>query len=318
MTGTIIHCYLSEARIYENLNDPSNAEHSRVEALNFQLEFCGYADSLIRGDSSYPASSMVTELKIAPDDVQEPGRWTPLHRRLKTAGDTAGGILQQAVIPGWVKKIKDKGKDPERPKPMNMPEHLDKQRKTLDERISELEKQVILTTFELCHVQTTGLDLVFFGGKEGLFSVDGLTGELVNCFNTDSTVVSQPIVSGNTVLFGCHDGKLYAVDIETWKERWQLQTGVSTWNGFAVTDGFVYVNLDDNCLCSVAVDTGEERWRFDVRGRIQSAPVISDGTVYFGTTSGRILALDVITGSQKWSYDKKDFRSGQIAVWRRI
>jgi hypothetical protein len=320
MAGTITHCYKAEARIFENLNDFPNAERSRVEGLNFQLDFCEYAGSLVRGESSYLGSGLVKELKIAPKELHVSGRMKPLHRRLKTV---ASGLKDIGEAIQFKKNLDEM-------EPAHMPKPLAKRWNYLHERLSELEKRVVCRTFELCEIQTPGKaaplmvgpgpsrkDLILFGGKDGLFAVEITTGEPVECFKTSTAVVTQPLVSGSTVLFGCHGGKLHAIDIETWTERWSLQTGVNTWYGFTLGDGVVCLNLNDNCLCSLSLDSGKMNWEFHSQGRIQAAPAISNGTVYFGTLDGKVFALDLQTGQQKWAYDKKDWRCGHVAVWQR-
>jgi len=74
---------------------------------------------------------------------------------------------------------------------------------------------------------------------------------LFDRFRTDATIRSSPVVAGDVIYFGSDDGNLYAVDLETFEERWRFRTGGEVRSSPAIGDGVVYVGSRDGYLYAV-------------------------------------------------------------------
>jgi len=139
----------------------------------------------------------------------------------------------------------------------------------------------------------------------------------------------QPVIAGGTLYFGSSaDGKVYALDAATGKERWAFFTGAPVRFAPAVGKQRVFVVSDDGFLYCLATADGELLWK--KRGgpeermllgndRMVSAwpgrggPVLVNDVVYFAAgiwpSDGIYLhALDAATGKVVWTND----RSGSI------
>src|SRR5215207_4216641 len=71
----------------------------------------------------------------------------------------------------------------------------------------------------------------------------------------------HPVVAGGSVYFGSSaDGKVYALDAATGKERWAFFTDSPVRFAPVVAQGRVFVVSDDGCLYCLAADDGKLQW----------------------------------------------------------
>jgi outer membrane protein assembly factor BamB len=132
-------------------------------------------------------------------------------------------------------------------------------------------------------------------------------------FDPFDVFLSSPAVVGGVVYFGSGDGRVYAVDTASGRERWRVQTGDVVHASPAVVGGLVYVGSWDGDLYALDARTGQERWRFrggrdDVihnQVGFQSSPAVADGVVYVGCRDSKLYALDAATGRERWRYDNE-------------
>ncbi len=134
----------------------------------------------------------------------------------------------------------------------------------------------------------------------------------------------QPVATADTVFFGSSaDGKLYALDAATGKERWTFFTDAPIRFAPVLWEGRVFVASDDGVLYCLAAKTGDVLWRKQGgprrdmvlgHGRMMSrwpargGPAIRDDVLYFGAgiwaAEGIYLyALEAETGKVKWVND---------------
>ncbi|HEU4332966.1 MAG TPA: PQQ-binding-like beta-propeller repeat protein [Candidatus Eisenbacteria bacterium] len=121
---------------------------------------------------------------------------------------------------------------------------------------------------------------------------------------------SSPAVAGGKVYFGCGDGNVYAVDVETGLLQWKFPTGGVVHASPAVVNGVVYVGSWDSKLYAIDAETGQERWAFKTgedpvahnQVGFQSSPAVVGGVVYVGCRDAHVYAVDAATGRRKWDY----------------
>jgi outer membrane protein assembly factor BamB len=83
--------------------------------------------------------------------------------------------------------------------------------------------------------------------RTGVFPSNGPTtlNELAWKFKTDGMVNSSPAVADGVVYVGSGDGRLYALDARTGKEKWSFNTGGEVFSSPAVADGVVYAGVSE-------------------------------------------------------------------------
>jgi outer membrane protein assembly factor BamB len=122
--------------------------------------------------------------------------------------------------------------------------------------------------------------------------------------------LSSPVVHDGVVYFGSSDGNLYAIDANTGKQKWQLQTGGIIHSSPAFNDNTIYVGSWDTYMYAADVATGAIKWKFKTGSDtayhllegIQASPLLYDGLLYFGARDGYFYALNAATGALAWKY----------------
>jgi len=133
--------------------------------------------------------------------------------------------------------------------------------------------------------------VVYFGGGNKLYALDAQSGRKRWDFQTSGQIFSCPAVSDGVVYFGCNDGFLYAVDSTSGQEKWDFQTDDEVTSSPVVSDGVVYFGSWDTYLYALDTQTGQEKWKFKTGDEVHSSPAISAGVVYFGSNDGYLYAV---------------------------
>jgi polyvinyl alcohol dehydrogenase (cytochrome) len=150
--------------------------------------------------------------------------------------------------------------------------------------------------------------------------------------DTDEAASSQPAVVGDTLFVGARNGRFYALDAATGKEKWVFDTRTVTGetaqrnllrDGPAVAGGLVVFGDFEGFVYAVEAATGKLRWATEADPHplaiLTGSPTIHDGRVYIGVSSnevftaispsypccqfrGSLLALDLQTGRPAWRY----------------
>ena len=176
-----------------------------------------------------------------------------------------------------------------------------------------------------------GTQRVFFGTRDGRFhALDAATGDVRWRLATGPDLpwpwghesgdvyTSSPVHVDGTVIFGSGDGRVYALDARTAKERWRASTGGRVRSSPAVADGRVYVGSADGRVYAFDLATGTLKWRHDTEGvqldsrnfgydrrTVQSSPAVAGGAVFVGARDGFLYAIDAATGQLRWRFDHK-------------
>jgi outer membrane protein assembly factor BamB len=124
-------------------------------------------------------------------------------------------------------------------------------------------------------------------------------------YSTRGWLTANPVVSGNSVLFGGYDLYLHCVDRQTGKEIWKSPTAASVVAAPAVANGCVYFTAENSRVHCVDLETGKRIWMYRMDPAAEGvtclcAPLVSDKMVILGSTTGFVFALDAISGEFKW------------------
>jgi outer membrane protein assembly factor BamB len=136
--------------------------------------------------------------------------------------------------------------------------------------------------------------VVYFPTSDGtqFKALNADTGALLWRAVNKAVSFSSPMIAGDAVYFGAHDGWLRALDLKTGAERYAFQTDGSKANAakYVKPDGTINYPVVysspaglDGTLAGID--------RMHSLGSILSSPVIVDGVAYFGSTDGKIYAV---------------------------
>jgi len=145
-------------------------------------------------------------------------------------------------------------------------------------------------------------------------------------FKTEGAVISSPAIADGTAYFGSTDHRLYAVDLQTGRERWKFKTESRVTSSPAVANGRVYFPSYDSQFYALDAASGQPVWKFKTEGERRfaakhlhgaepaaelmpdpfdfylSSAVVANGAVYFGSGDGNVYALDAANGNLKWKF----------------
>ncbi|MFZ5831367.1 MAG: PQQ-binding-like beta-propeller repeat protein [Planctomycetota bacterium] len=106
-----------------------------------------------------------------------------------------------------------------------------------------------------------------------------------------------PVTSGNTVVVGCQDGAIEALDLRSGQRLWRARTGGRIQSSLTIWEDRVFAGSADGFVYAFALDDGRELWRLRVApeaGRIMLFDQLGSRWPVLGTpmvVNGRLLAL---------------------------
>jgi outer membrane protein assembly factor BamB len=101
-------------------------------------------------------------------------------------------------------------------------------------------------------------------------------------------------------LLGTRDGWLHAVRADG-TLAWELR-GAGAFGPPAVAGDTVYVGSTDGHLYAIAIQTGKERWRYRSEEDLSTLPAVADGLVVVASLQDTLFAVDARTGVWKWHH----------------
>jgi outer membrane protein assembly factor BamB len=139
--------------------------------------------------------------------------------------------------------------------------------------------------------------------------LDAKTGRVIWKRPLPGRAESSPLVLGDSVYFGCEDGKLYSVSTRNGRVRWATQLGGSVKAAPAYRDGILYVGDYGGYMNAVRASDGKLIWQsgslgpgFAASGEFYSTPAVAFGRVYAGNNDGRVYSYDQKDGTLAWSH----------------
>ena len=114
-----------------------------------------------------------------------------------------------------------------------------------------------------------------------------------------------PVVEGDLVLAGFHDGSLVGLTAETGERQWQRRVGEGRYPDLLgaplMVGSDVIVAGFSEPLMSLNLETKNVRWRIDAGGT--TAPVVDREWIVHGGTDGRLRSVDQLTGAPRWVWE---------------
>jgi glucose dehydrogenase len=154
--------------------------------------------------------------------------------------------------------------------------------------------------------------------KHRLYIVNLVPGHIVKLNASNGKIIwkkrlpnraeSSPLVVGNSVYFGCEDGKLYSVSTVNGNVRWSTQLSGPVKAAPAYYGGRLYVGDYGGSMNSVDAQTGKLIWSTGSLGtgisggEFYSTPAVAFGRVYAGNNDDRVYSFDLSDGELAWTY----------------
>ena len=100
-------------------------------------------------------------------------------------------------------------------------------------------------------------------------------------FELGASIYSSPLVVGDTVYIASLDKQVYAIDLDTGRDRWLYETGGRIFSSPAHFEASLWVGSNDGRLHELDPETGKLRSFFQATERIVNAPAYNPRTRRF-------------------------------------
>ncbi|MBK8457097.1 MAG: PQQ-binding-like beta-propeller repeat protein [Phyllobacteriaceae bacterium] len=156
-------------------------------------------------------------------------------------------------------------------------------------------------------------EALYFGDGHEIVAVEARTGkERWRHAGVPDTLASYaPAISGDTVLAGPGDGRLYALSAADGEVLWR-QDRSGEWQYLRqlhVHEGILVAGSYKEKLFGVAIADGRALWEFNAGNFINSHHV-ADGSAYLWSPTGFVYAIDATSGKVRWRHETTDYDSG--------
>lgn len=115
----------------------------------------------------------------------------------------------------------------------------------------------------------------------------------------------EPVVHGDRLLAGFHDGRVVSLDRQTGDLAWERRVGDGRYpdviGGLLVQAGDVYAGGFSSPFLALDLASQTVRWRQEFGVAAEAA--VAGQNLYAGGTDGKLRALDRITGAMMWEWD---------------
>ncbi len=167
----------------------------------------------------------------------------------------------------------------------------------------------ILWTFLADGVTAGGLTLttaglIFTSTIGTVYCLDKVTGQLRWSLALGVATFSRPRTNFGVVVFGCRDGAIRAVDINSGKILWSTIPSASWIDGGVATFGDIFIFGSNDGSLNAVNASGESGWlqAFQTTGEFASTPTIdiNNEMVFAGNSDKFLYALDAHVGIKVW------------------
>ena len=135
-------------------------------------------------------------------------------------------------------------------------------------------------------------------------------------FNTESYIISSPVIGSGRVYIGSTDGKVYSLDLLNGNDSWTFDTEDDIEASPLLLDDAVYIgNLSGEFFCLDAL-SGQEIWRSKCGSSIYGSanwardPNSEKARILVGSYDNRMYCFDAAAGELIWVYETDNFING--------
>lgn len=160
----------------------------------------------------------------------------------------------------------------------------------------------------------------YVGDGHEVVALDNQTGDPVWRFaaTADTLVSYAPAISGDTLLVGPGDGRLYALGAEQGALRWTLDLSAQ-WQYLRqlhLSGDVLVAGGYTERLYGIAVEDGAVLWSFNA-GNFINSHCVSGDTAYLWSPTGWVYAIDTATGQARWRHRTTDYTDA-AANWAAV
>ncbi len=163
----------------------------------------------------------------------------------------------------------------------------------VDAQTGKVKRQVEMETYIAKAASLSGRT-AYFGDYDGtFFAVDIDKGNVVWKYTQTmgNPFLSSPAISGDKVVIGSHNRRVYCFDRMTGNLNWSFQTRGKIDSSPVIAGNTVIVCSHDGWIRFLSLDSGEELGRYELGLRIYSTPAVVNGFMVVGAQDGQVYAF---------------------------
>jgi outer membrane protein assembly factor BamB len=113
-----------------------------------------------------------------------------------------------------------------------------------------------------------------------------------------------PLFSSGVLYAADHEGRLVAIDAESGRKQWDLDTEQPFSGGPGLDGDHLYMGTIDGRVIAYERSGGAELWNSQVSSEVLAPPASADGIVVVRCIDGRVFGLDAVSGRRLWIHDR--------------
>jgi len=156
--------------------------------------------------------------------------------------------------------------------------------------------------------------VVYVGANDGrLHAFQVETGKTLWSVHTGAEILAQPLVEGDRVYVANGLGEVSAFN-QTGRKQWTFTAGDAVYSSPVWAAGRVVFGCNDGKLYAVDAATGQPAWTNAAAAyAIESKPFVADGRIYFGAWDQHIRCVDARDGKLIWKRISEGVRAATAA-----
>lgn len=150
-------------------------------------------------------------------------------------------------------------------------------------------------------------NFLIFGGEDNyLYAVNPSTGSILWRHKTGDWIKENPVISEKVIYFGGHDKRVRAVGLTDGKRKWDFKTGGWIMDTPKLTEKSIYIISKDNCIYQINRDTGEMMASARLSSKLSPPLLLSESSALVFTTDGSVTAFSQKNLLEMWKRKLSD------------
>lgn len=116
----------------------------------------------------------------------------------------------------------------------------------------------------------------------------------------------RPVIDGNAIYTAGNTGTVSAINKQTGRTIWSVNTKQSISTGPGAGDGLVVVGSSKGEVLALSEANGGQVWKISVPGEILAAPAVGEGVVVVKATDGYVRGFSANNGQKIWEYQQTE------------
>ena len=159
-----------------------------------------------------------------------------------------------------------------------------------------------------------GNSLIFGSEDRNVYALDARSGALLWKYTTGGAVVASPVVDGDVVMIGSDDGVVYAFKAASGEKLWAFTTGQAVEAPLISVGGVVFIASRDENLYAVRAADGSQIWQSEIGNILRTQPAVGNDAVYLIDENGHLSAVSKTDGRRLWTSVERDYEGAPLLV----